>query len=146
MGPNECRVPKLIADLEGYYEGDKIWLQVNMGQMLRLQWDIYVESSGDASTQPSAISQDIVFPCEVVDIYSSIQGKAPNGLKDELIMMEYEYLYESVIKYISLDATAYQDFIDWLNNARIDDTVDVCVMALPEPRLDFYHSSDYDVI
>ena len=58
----------------------------------------------------------------------------------------YEYLYESVVKYISLDATAYQDFIDWLNNARIDDTADVCVMALPEPRLDFYHSSDYDVI
>ena len=94
---------------------------------------------------PPQINSDILFPCEIVDIYTNIQGKAPNSIKNELVMMEYDQLYNSIVKYIGL-TTDYADFEAYLSSARVDDTVDVLVMALPEPRLDFYHSSDYDVI
>lgn len=87
--------------------------------MIEIQYDLYKywEKQGVADTTTPSFSLDTLFPCTIIDIYSSLQGKSSSDLKNELVMMELDQLLPSIAKYVpidDMDAAVKSSFKDWL--------------------------------
>ena len=77
--------------------------------MLEIQYDLfrYWTLDGASDYNPPNWSIDVLFPCKVVDVYDSLEGKSSNGFIDTLIMMEIGQLFNSVAPYLNLEGENY---------------------------------------
>lgn len=74
-----------------------------------MQFDLYKFNTGKSFTEEPNFVVDMVFPCEITDIFTSVQGKVGQSLKENVIFMELEYLFKSVAPSIKLDPLSDND-------------------------------------
>ena len=97
--------------------------------------------NGESDSLPNFAS-DVLYPCKIISIYKSLEGKSSSDMKDKLIMVELDQFLPSIAKYIQptgMSASTEQSFQEWLVTANmINQTIDVILYTLPAPRLNYY--------
>ena len=76
-----------------------------------------------------------------------MHGKVPETLEDSIIFMEIDNYFPLLSQYLPNGLN--DDFKEYLANKdliKIDEMSDYLVMNLPNPRVSYYESSDYDEI
>lgn len=73
-----------------------------MAEMMRMQFDLYKFETNKSFEEDPNFYLDLVFPCEIVDIFESVEGKVGNSLKESVIFMELEFLLASVADSVKL--------------------------------------------
>jgi len=73
-----------------------------MAEMMRMQFDIYKFETNKTFDEDPNFLLDLVFPCEIVEIFESVEGKVGNQLKESVIFMELEFLMASVAESVKL--------------------------------------------
>ena len=107
----------------------------------------------------------ISFPCEVAGLIDSSHGKFPESENDPFgdptnkastaglmtIIMEYDEFLPYIIQYLpSSYGSSFRDFIASCGSSgsgcSLYSYADYVALNMPEPREEFYASSDYDSI
>ena len=73
-----------------------------MAEMMRMQFDIYKFETNKTFDEDPNFLLDLVFPCEIVEIFESVEGKVGNQLKESVIFMELEFLMASLAESVKL--------------------------------------------
>ena len=80
-----------------------------MAKMLRMQFDLYKYWEKKIFETEPDFGADSLFPCEIVDIFTSVEGKVESSMKETAIFMEIGNLFKSISKSIKLQPLIQDD-------------------------------------
>jgi len=158
MTEGQCMINTYMANQMKVNETDLVYVQFDAYQNLIA---VINEYNKDAITRGlKQIDEDVVeagndnqrvkIPCRVSHIGNETYGKFPRTEVEDMILMEYEYLYLSLAKYMPPGKLAEnKDFLNFMKNNYKQlayDHSDFVMMTLPEPRVAAYSDVDYAVI
>lgn len=136
----QCLVSNEIVDKEKELEIE-VDLNVFIKNTLILQ---YIKSNN--ITKINETESTIKFKCEIVDSISRTYGKLGED-EDSVIIMEMEYFFKHLSKYIpNKIKTYFPDYSNFLYNLNSKDYATSLVANFPPNRLNMYTDSDYDNI
>ena len=109
----------------------------------------YHDIKSDNDTDPNLeylpeIGTSVTFTCNVVDTFNDNFGKE-SGDDDNIVIMEQEYFYKYLYKFISNDITdLFPDYPEKIKNLKAQEYGNAIIINFPKNRLNYYTGDDYD--
>ena len=145
LGPGECILSESAKDY-GLKIGDQATISLNFFNLFSNLQQVYTTETGNPYAGTNAAV--VYMPCTIKEFNGNgTNGKYPDGIKDGQVIMEHEYFLNYMIDYAPLVYTLDTEFIEWVKERnRVNDFINVMMMTLPKPRIDYYSSENYQVI
>jgi ABC-type antimicrobial peptide transport system permease subunit len=87
--------------------------------------------------------------CRVAIIGTQSYGKVSKDTYEEVIIMEYEFFYKNLVRYMPnagkklLEEEDFMEYMEQKSNQKAYQLSDFIMMTLPYPRMDYYKSSNF---
>ena len=148
LGLGECLIPEDFANSYSIKKEDFVFLKWKTEKEMTILWDHFKVRTGVIPVKDPYFNDGVTAPCKVVGIFGSSGGKLANADDSKTIFMEVEHYYTWISDYINLESTdiSMVQFREFLKGefARPYDFADYVIMNFPNPRVDYYSSSNYD--
>jgi hypothetical protein len=155
LDEGECFINEDQAMIMKVKEGDYIYHSLNMYQNLVGLIDAYNTKVAGPERIPQ-IPRDIVqagnessvveFPCKVAIIGNQTYGKFPLAGVEDQVMMEYKHFLPLIARYLPAPLASKNEFKEFLltnGTSTIFELSDFLMMTLPQPRVNYYQSTNY---
>jgi len=144
----QCIIHENQAEILNVKLGDILYgkmVMTNQINALIAQYNTTVPEDKRIELMEGAIFK---FPCRISQLVDTSYGKISEAGVQDVIFMELQPFLGLISDYLPPDLHENDDFITYLRsgNTSLNQFADLLVMTLPDPRISYYESSNYELI